>query len=89
MIKYYDADFERAKRMLRTSYVIRADSRQKKMGLSYVEAELSDLAKMIARFAKLVRDEEREVETQIVALLEKVAHDRERNLKSTDKAKRG
>lgn len=35
---------------LRRKYVIRADARQASMGLSYVEAETTDLAKEITRF---------------------------------------
>jgi len=41
---------EQIKQFLRRKYVVRASERQKAMGLAYVEAEISDLAKEIARF---------------------------------------
>ncbi len=42
---------ERAYAALRQKYVVRSDSRQKSMGLSYVEAETRDLSEFIATFA--------------------------------------
>ena len=42
---------ERADAMLRQKYVVRADARQREMGLSYIEAETSEMARTIARFA--------------------------------------
>ena len=42
---------ERADAMLRQKYVVRADARQAEIGLSYIEAETSEMARTIARFA--------------------------------------
>lgn len=42
---------EEALLLLKRRYVQRADERQKQMGLSYTEAETTELAKTIAAFA--------------------------------------
>lgn len=40
----------RAQAYVDRKYVMRADKRQKEMGLAYIEAERQDLAREIARF---------------------------------------
>lgn len=44
------AIMDSAEELLRQKYVVRADDRQKAMGLSYLEAETKDLAKTVADF---------------------------------------
>lgn len=52
MCTNHSAILIRAQVFVDRKYVARADARQREMGLAYVEAERTDLAKEIARFAQ-------------------------------------
>lgn len=53
MMAMFDNDIHRlAANFIETKYTSRADTRQKSMGLSYIEAEKSDLIREVAAFAR-------------------------------------